>query len=357
MFKVNRGKDKNDTLMIDVHWSVIGKVIAVIVGFWVLQRVQTLIMYLLFSILFAIAIYPLISWFQKHGFKRGSSLAISLMIIVGSFIGIIGFMVASLSTSVVDFADNIPAYLDDLSQYETIEPVVDSVRVYVEDLELSSVVESGLSRTTSLLSGISKMAEATLFIFFFTVYILLEKDYLVKVLRSLIPKKWASRTDDVLSETVEAVGGYIRGQSIASISIGIVSYIIFRILGIPNALALAIIVGLTDIIPVVGGLLGLIPVVLISLTVSPWIALLVVIIIQIYSTVNNNVIKPRIYGKSLDLSPFMILLSTTAGLMIFGAPGIILALPFAAVMGFVLTKYKGIPILDDIEPNNIDVKE
>ena len=176
---------------------------------------------------------------------------------------------------------------------------------------------------------------------------LLEKDYLMRIIKRIKPKNWKSRSRDIQEEFVEVVGGYIRGQLLTSTLMGVISYLIFRLLGVPNASALAIIAGVTDIIPVIGGLIGLIPAVLVSLTVSPATALLVILLIQSYSTLSNYLIRPKIFGNSLDLSPFIVTLATTAGLYLFGIPGIILALPAAAMVGFILTEYHNIPILEE----------
>lgn len=333
-------------MTIDISWKTVAKVLTVLGAIWAFARLSDLIMYLLFSVLFAIAIQPLISFLERLGMKRGAALAVAVMIIVGALFGVLALIVASISDTVTGFISDLPAYYDDLEQYDFLQPVIEQLREAQSNINVSNLIQTGLAGGGSLLSGVSKALEMTLFIFFFTVYMLIERDYLMRILHSLVPKSKRKEAKVMGEEIVSVVGGYVRGQSLASVSIGIIAYVLFRILGVPNALALALIIGLTDIIPVIGGLLGLIPAVLISLTVSVPTALVVVVFIQLYSTVNNNVIKPKIYGDRLNLSPFLILLATTAGLMLFGPAGLILALPIAAVAGFALNRYKGIPIVN-----------
>lgn len=331
---------------IDVSWNTIFKIGSVFVGFWAINRLSNLIVYLLFAALFAIAIEPLVTYMEKSGMKRGTALAVAVMLIVGVFFGLLALILASITDTVSGFVSDLPVYFDELEQYEALQPVVSRLREAQQSLDVSALVSTGITGGGSLLSGVSRALEVTLFTFFFTVYMLIERDYILKIIHAIVPRSRRKEAEVMSDEVVKVVGGYVRGQSLASFSIGVVAYILFRVLGVPNALALALIIGLTDIIPVVGGLLGLIPAVLIALTVSVPSAIIVVIFIQVYSTINNNVIKPKIYGDRLNLSPFLILLSTTAGLMLFGPSGLILALPIAAVAGFALNRYKDIPIIN-----------
>lgn len=338
-------KPKKQIMTIEIPFRTIFKIVLVIIGFWAVARLQTVIFYLLFSTLFAVALHPMVIKMEGWGLKRGFALGLVLMAVVGGFVALIGVSAVSLVGTITDFLDELPEQLESLKDNSTLAPVVTDVQSFLRDLNIGVVAEQGLSTGSTLIAGASKVFEATLFIFFFTVYMLLEHKYLIKIVRAIVPEEWSAKSNDIMSESVRVIGGYIRGQFAASLLMGIASYIIYRALGLPNALALAIIAGLTDVIPVVGGLIGLIPSVVIAATVSPVKALLTIILIQVYSTINNNAIKPAIFGDSLDLSPFIVAVSAVVGLYLFGAAGVILSLPIAGIVGFVLTKYKGIPIL------------
>lgn len=335
------------TTSIEISWQTIWRVLMAIVAVWAILKLQTIIFYLLFALLFAVALSPFISWFQTKGLKRGTSLALVILIIVSVVFAMAALVLGSLVNAVVDFTDNLPQYVDDLSQYESLQDHIPDLRNSVESINFSDLLRQGVSQGSSLISGASRAFEAGLFTFFFTIYMLLEKDYLMRIIRRITPSSWKSRSRDIQKEFVDVVGGYIRGQLLTSTMMGVISYLIFRVLGVPNAAALAIIAGVTDIIPVVGGLIGLIPATLVALTVSPGTAVLVILLVQSYSTLSNYLVRPKIFGSSLDLSPFLVTLATTAGLSLFGIPGILLALPAAAMIGFILTEYHNIPILEE----------
>ena len=321
---------------IEISKSTIWRVIIVFVSFGMIIKLQSLIFYLLFALLFAVAIAPLVGWFQARGLKHNSEVALALVMLVGGIFALAGVVAVSLINTVTDFVGDLPIYIESLRQYG-------ATRDYV----------NGISSGSSLLAGVSKMFEAVLFTFFFTIYMLLERDYLLRLVHSVTPKSWRSRLKDLEHEFVDVVGNYIRGQLLTSFLMGVATYAIFRVLGIPNALALAIIAGLTDIIPVVGGLIGLIPAVLVAVTVSPTVAVLCIVLVQTYATLSNYFIMPKIYGEALNMSPFIVTVATMVGLLLFGIPGIILALPGAAMIGYIMTEYYSVPVIEE-DYNNAD---
>ncbi len=334
-------------LEIEISKRTIWRVVFLFIGFAAVIKLQSLIFYLLFALLFAVAIAPLIGWFQSKGLKHSSALALALVLLVGGIFSLAGVVAVSLIETVSTFVSDLPVYIESLRQYGWAADYVDSLLEAYESIDVGQIVSNGLASGSSLLSGVSKMFEAVLFTFFFTVYMLLEREYLLKVVRSVAPSAWKPRLKDLEREFVEVVGSYIRGQLLTSFLMGLASYIIFRALNIPNALALGIIAGLTDIIPVVGGLIGLVPAVLVAITISPTVAILCIVLVQTYSTISNYFVRPKIFGSALDMSPFIVTVATMTGLLLFGIPGIILALPAAAMIGYITTKYYNVPLLEE----------
>lgn len=338
---------------IEISKSTIWRVIIVFVSFGMIIKLQSLIFYLLFALLFAVAIAPLVGWFQARGLKHNSALALALVMLVGGIFALAGVVAVSLINTVTDFVGDLPIYIESLRQYGATRDYVDGILEAYKSIDVGAIVQNGISSGSSLLAGVSKMFEAVLFTFFFTIYMLLERDYLLRLVHSVTPKSWRSRLKDLEHEFVDVVGNYIRGQLLTSFLMGVATYAIFRVLGIPNALALAIIAGLTDIIPVVGGLIGLIPAVLVAVTVSPTVAVLCIVLVQTYATLSNYFIMPKIYGEALNMSPFIVTVATMVGLLLFGIPGIILALPGAAMIGYIMTEYYSVPVIEE-DYNNAD---
>ncbi len=344
-----------ESLVVKIDRSTIWAGLLVVLSLIAITKLERLIFYLLFALLFAVALSPLIGWLQVKGMKRGTALALTLIVSVGSIFSLAAIIIVSFVDTVTTFVNDLPLYIESFRQYSLTAKYVDNALQAINGIDYGTVVQNGFSSGTTLFAGASKAFEAILFTFFFTVYMLLEKDYLLRVLYSVVPKKWNKRYAELQVEFVEVVGNYIRGQLLTSFLMGIVSYIIFRSVGLPSALALAVIAGLTDIIPVIGGLIGLIPATIVALTVSPTAAIATILLVQSYATFSNYFVQPRIFGNALNMSPFVVTVATMVGLLLFGIPGIIFALPTAAMVGYVLTKYYNVPIIED-EYNELPVK-
>jgi predicted PurR-regulated permease PerM len=131
---------------------------------------------------------------------------------------------------------------------------------------------------------------------------------------------------------IYSVGGYVRGNLMISVIAGLGAWIVMRVMGVPFALTLAVIVALLDLIPLVGATIGMIICALVALT-QGWVAALVVLIYFIvYQQIENNVIQPVVYSKTVALSPLAVLLATLAGAAIGGIIGVLLAIPAAATV-------------------------
>lgn len=336
------------TTVIEISSRTIWHIAFLILGFMAIVRLQNLIFYLLFGLLFAVALSPLINWLQIKGFRRNSALALAISLFVAAVFALVGIVSVSLLDSITNFTSNLPQYIESFRQYSFSADYVDGALEAVDRINFGNILQTGiLESSADLISGASKAFEAVLFTFFFTIYMLIEKDYLLRVSRSLVPHKWKSQSREIEEEFLEVVGNYIRGQVLTSFLMGLVSYLIFRMLGLPNAMALGVIAGLTDVIPVVGGLIGLIPATLVAFTISPMTAIVTIVLVQVYSTISNYFIRPRIFGSALDMSPFIVTVATMIGLLLFGIPGIILALPAAAMFGYILTEYYGVPLIEE----------
>jgi predicted PurR-regulated permease PerM len=128
------------------------------------------------------------------------------------------------------------------------------------------------------------------------------------------------------------VGSYIRGQLITCLFIAIFSFILLMACGVPNALALAVFAGLADVLPYIGALLSIGPMVIAALARGPVVVTIVLLIMLAYEEFESRVLVPRIYGRTLRLPPSVILFALLAGGTVMGILGALLALPVAATI-------------------------
>jgi predicted PurR-regulated permease PerM len=132
------------------------------------------------------------------------------------------------------------------------------------------------------------------------------------------------------------VGGYMRGQLLTSVAFAAFTFLLLVFCGVRNALALALLAALLDVIPFVGDILATGPAVLAALGRGPSAAIIVLLSMVIYQQFENKVLVPRVYGRALRLSPATVVLALIAGGTLLGMIGALLALPIAAGLQMII---------------------
>jgi predicted PurR-regulated permease PerM len=140
------------------------------------------------------------------------------------------------------------------------------------------------------------------------------------------------KTATILGRLESIVGGYMRGQVITSAAIGVFVFFLLLACGVAAPLPLALLAGLADVLPFVGGLLSATPASLAALAQGPRVAMVVFGAILVYQEFESRVLVPRIYGKALRLPPGAIVVALLVGGSLLGIVGALLALPVAAAV-------------------------
>ncbi len=128
------------------------------------------------------------------------------------------------------------------------------------------------------------------------------------------------------------LGAFIRGELLLMTSIGVLASLGYLAIGLPYPLALGAMAGLLEIVPMVGPTLGAIPAVLVALSISPLAALLVVVYSLVIQVTENQILVPRLMGRSVGVSPVMVILAIFAFTNLLGVAGAFLAIPLAAIL-------------------------
>lgn len=162
------------------------------------------------------------------------------------------------------------------------------------------------------------------------VYMLADSQRVKGFAFALLPRRFHLRSARILLDMETVVGGYVRGQALTSLLIGLFVYAVLWVAGTPNPLALAVFAAFADLLPFVGGFLVLAPATLATLPQGALPAALVALALLIYFQVEGHVLIPRIYGQTLRLSSLAVLVTLLIGGQLLGIVGALLALPIAA---------------------------
>jgi predicted PurR-regulated permease PerM len=182
-------------------------------------------------------------------------------------------------------------------------------------------------------------------------YLLLEIEAIKKIIQSIIPIKFQSYTIRLFIQMQNKLSLWLRGQLILCLVIGILSYIGLLILGVKYALLLALIAGISEIIPYLGPILGAIPAVFLAFTQSPLTALLVIILYLIIQQLENTLLVPKIMGKTVGLNPVIILIVFLIGGKLYGPIGALLAIPVATALSVLIKDYFELKRKEEIKSN------
>jgi predicted PurR-regulated permease PerM len=169
-----------------------------------------------------------------------------------------------------------------------------------------------------------------------TIYILSEAERIERFVYFLFPPRFHVHIDNLSPALAATVGGYLRGQLITSGAIAIFVFVILLAVGAPNALGLGVLAGIADAVPIVGAIIVVVAATLAALSVSTAAGIIVLVLTIAYQQLEDRILVPRVYGKTLRLAPVAVLLSVLIGAKLMGIIGALLALPAAAAVRTVL---------------------
>ena len=155
----------------------------------------------------------------------------------------------------------------------------------------------------------------------------------------VIPQDQRESISELVSAMESKVGFYMVGQAILCAVIGIMALIAYLLIGLPNALVLALIAGVLEAVPMIGPLLGAVPAALVALSIAPDKLIWVIVATVVIQQVENSLLVPRIMKKAVGVNPFVTLLAIFAFSTLFGLAGALMAIPMAAMIQLALNHF------------------
>jgi predicted PurR-regulated permease PerM len=215
------------------------------------------------------------------------------------------------------------------------EPTWTSLREYV----LQRIGVSQLLGSTATL--ILSIASSVILVFLYAAFLLIEQTaFDCKIDRLSKDPVGALRIRRIISSINARIGRYLALKTLLGILVGVLSLIVMKFLGIEFAAFLALLIALLNYIPYIGSFLSVLFPVAVAVVQfgDPNVVLLALVLLSVLQFVNGNLLDPYLMGSSLNLSPFVIVLSLAAWSALWGVPGTLLAVPFAAIMVIVFSE-------------------
>jgi predicted PurR-regulated permease PerM len=310
-----------------------------LLAYWLFTHIaaisNTLIL-IVVSLFLAAGLNPAVSFFERRGLKRAYAVIVVIFCVIVAVALFVVAIVPVITDQVRSITDQAPTWFDQLQQNRTVKDldeeydVVEKARDYVTGGDFVGTLFGGAL-------GIGLAVLGALFnafiILVLTLYFLSSLETIKHAFYGLAPASRRDRVSRLGNRIIESIGGYVSGAFIVATCAGISSLIFLFVVGLGEyAVALAFVVALLDVIPMIGATIGAVVVTAIAFAEDPKIGLACIVFYVIYQQVENYVIYPRVMSKSVDVPGSVTVIAALVGAALLGVVGALLAIPTAAAI-------------------------
>jgi len=309
-----------------------------------LARIGTITFLLIAAIFFAYLIYPVVRWLN-----RKLPLIVAILLVYATLVLLVVValivVVPALTADIAGLIKEYPLLVARVSDYirHPRDPIVSRMPDWMKHEILIAPERivawtrlhglETISHAMQLLLGTVAAVASVIVVPVLAAYLLMDSENVKRNFIAVIPERRRDATLQILGELEQVIGGFIRGQLLVGLSIGVIITIALLLLHIPYAVLIGAIAGLLDFIPYVGPVLAFVPALFIALfnngpTAGLWVTLVFVAANQI----EGHLIAPQIVSRSISLSPFAVLLAILVGAELGGVLGMFIAVPAAGMI-------------------------
>lgn len=300
---------------------------------------------------------PLVNFFHKIFLKLtkgkkslgGLSVILSLLVLFGAVLAILTIIAVSMTKQISDINfSSLFAIVHDAKGDAS--NLTNQLLEYLEKagLDISKIVNTITSylsaKMGSIGSGITGFFSSLFFGIIFSVYFMIDgtriASYWKKVANRIFPRKVILWMKEAGSDLDQCFSGYIRGQAIDALIVGVCTMVIFSLINMPYAFLIGLIIGIGNLIPYFGPVMGYITVTVINiLDFNPRMLVIGIVIIAIVMFVDGNIINPRLLAGTISVHPLLVVVALIAGSALGGIVGMLIAVPSAAFIKLQFEKW------------------
>ena len=345
-------KEKSEQPPIIFSLTNIAKVVLVALLLVVLKdflaATSDILILFLVSMLFAAALAPTVDKLEKYKIPRGVSVGIIMLLILAMISLFVYSMIPLLSTQLLDLGSRVGIFLENLSNGtlnipEFLQPYVEDFVKEIQGTNFTATLQSQLfnySRELSSLAGnvfttlisISNGLANFLIVLVLTYFMSVDEKEIDKFILRISPEKYGTYITAKTNNIKQKVGDWLRGQLILMFVVGASTYLGLILLGTDYAFTLALIAGVTEVVPVIGPWLGLIAAIPIAINQGGSMIIWVTLLYFMVQRLENNLFVPVIMKKATGLNPIAVILAMLIGNKFLGIVGIIISIPMMAIL-------------------------
>ena len=313
--------------------------VGALTAYWLLTNIAAIgstLMLIVVALFLAAGLNPAVCFFERRGLRRSYSVVVVIACVLAAVALFAIALVPVISDQIRSITDQAPSWFDRLQGNQTVQDVdaqydvIAKAREYVTGGDFVGTLFGGAL-------GIGLAVLGALFNVFIvlvlTLYFLASLETTKSALYRLAPASRRDRVGRLGDQIVESVGGYVSGAFIVAVCAGLSSLVFLFAVGLGQyAVALAFVVALLDVIPMIGATIGAVAVTGIGFAEDPRTGVACLIFYVIYQQVENYVIYPRVMSKSVDVPGAVTVIAALVGAALLGVVGALLAIPTAAAI-------------------------
>jgi predicted PurR-regulated permease PerM len=321
--------------------------VLVVLALYLVYLLRKPIGWLLIATFLAIALSGPVNFLNRR-MRRGFAIAIVYVGLMLIPIGIGAIVVPPIVNGGNDLAENAPDYAQDVTDFVNDN---DTLRDVNEDYDVTEKIQEEAAKLPSKIDdaavvlrdvgfGLINSIFALITILILTAFILGGGRRWLHFGLRFVPEDRAQRLERVFDRVGRAVGNYVAGALAQATIAGVTSFIVLKILGVPFAAPLALIIFFLDLIPLIGATIGAILVGLVTLFEDfPTATIIWALYSILYQQLENNLIQPQIQRRAVDINPFLVIVSVLFGSALLGILGALVAVPVAASIQIAAREY------------------
>ncbi len=343
--------------IIKISSGTIIKAVIILLAFVALYYLRDIVLVLMLAVIIASAIEPGAIWLIRRNVPRVISVLFIYTSVAVVLVGVFYFLFLPLLNQSASFLSSLPGYLGELQLWN---PLQDSklissgsaIEGFSKNFSLAEIVQQIDTSVSNLSQGFFSAASrifggvlSFLLVIVLSFYLSVERNGVSKFLRIVTPAKHESYILDLWNRSQHKIGLWMQGQVVLAIIIAMLVFLGLTLLGIENALLLAVIAGLFEIIPLFGPILAAIPAITIALITNGLTsALLVIGLYIIIQQFENQLIYPLVVQKIVGVPPIVSIIALIVGGKLAGFVGLVISVPIATML---------MEFLSDIERDKI----
>jgi predicted PurR-regulated permease PerM len=305
------------------------QILATIIGLYLLVQIRSVLLLIVIALFFVATFQPMVKWLQKRLSRKAAQTAV-ITLIIGGLALLVGLIIPPMLRQMGGIFENLPKTMEQVQGM--LRDAGMNVKINPAQLDLSKRMSRLDPETLSyLLLAFGGIASAFTVVIL-TVYLLIDGPSVATSLVRLLPTPYRLSVRRMFGEIGTQIGHYMRAQLITSAMAGVFTYLLLYFTGVPEPLALAVLMAFADAVPLVGFLVGTIPAVLLAIPQGFTTAAIVLIGYIVYHAIESYILVPRIFGKAMKMSSAVILIAILIGASLMGVLGALLAIPVAAAV-------------------------